>query len=77
MQVKAERANSPEVKNAADELVRQRALAVLALRKTNAAIEYLRKQGATIPVDMTVTAALTGAGRVFVLRLSRRPYFQP
>ena len=54
--VRAERAESPEVKTEADELVRQRALAVIALRKCNLAIDRLTKSGAHIPVGTAVTA---------------------
>jgi hypothetical protein len=51
-QAKAERATSVEVKTQVDELVRQRALALISLRKTNRAIDELRKTGAQIPVDL-------------------------
>jgi hypothetical protein len=53
-QVKRDRALSPEVKSEADALVRQRALAVIGLRKINAAIDRLRAEGAHIPVDIAV-----------------------
>jgi hypothetical protein len=47
---KRDRAESPEVKTEADALVRQRALALISLRKINAAIERLNIEGADIPV---------------------------
>jgi hypothetical protein len=52
VQVRAERAKTHEAKTEWEDAQRQRALALIALRKCNAAIWTLRKQGISGPCDL-------------------------